>query len=318
MLNMFEEAEKKPSDDIGKAIPMEVLAKFYRDGVNLFKKAEQEENRSNLAAGFAKIRQDMVKAANLSVSQRFVTQRTKSPKIPEIGFKFITLPNEEDLLLGERVKRVYPCSASYGIIKELIEKAKEEKPDDEKTTTVDIAIAGGSGTVQHVAHSIYMIQKLDGKILEGVNMRVYLIPLGENNYLSNWLEKYDGWYSRHLHYPCLSPIPIVPFLKSDNTKSMALTTTGSRRSTMITGKRATTVIQRSKSVFGSPIKSYSKKDPVKVGQYKAPKKFLTPHKVLRTLLSDYFVDATNAMPVHIYSLQCLTNEVIEQQQGARK
>lgn len=66
---------------------------------------------------------------------------------------------------------------------------------------IDVAIAGGTGTLQHFAHGYYMLHALDK--LEGFDFRVYLIPLGVDNILSSWIEKYDGWYQQHLHYPML-------------------------------------------------------------------------------------------------------------------
>jgi hypothetical protein len=326
-LNVFEQNVEKDIQgfavELEQKVPVNILCQNYRGIV------EAVNDRQALT----NLHDKMLKEAQ-SVKGTMVV-RKQSPAMPEVEFNLIELPEEEDLAKTERKeKKVYPRSVVYDQLEELVKNAlKEGVPDSNNTIYLDVAVAGGSGTVQHFVHAVYTAQKMllfTPKESPKVELQVYLIPLGENNYLSSWLEKYDGWYSRHLHHPMLARINMVPQLKptrrylppsssggsqeanSPETDSGGDTSARTKRNTIVVNNN--TVGSRKSTLISSPVKTYIKRKTVTAGPYKAPTKYLTPHRFMRTLLSDYVVDANETVPIHVYSVQCLCNEVIMNQQ----
>jgi hypothetical protein len=326
-LNVYEQNSEKDlqalSADLEKNVPISILCQNYRQIV---------ENVNDPQA-LREIATTMLKEAQSAKGGALVV-RKQSPAMPEVEFNLIELPEEEDLAKREFEKKVFPRSVIYDQLKELIEAARtEEVPDSNNVILLDVAVAGGSGTLQHFVHSVYVAHKnnlFTPTDAPRVELQVYLIPLGENNYLSSWLEKYDGWYSRHLHYPMLARINMIPQLKptrrylphnSGSSDSSGDNSQDGIDDSKNRQKRNTIVNQpnlnRRSVLIASPVKTYNKRRTVQVSNYKAPTKFLTPHRFMRTLLSDYVIDANETLPVHIYNVQCLCHEVMIAQQGTQ-
>jgi len=134
-------------------------------------------------------------------------------------------------------------------------------------------------------------------LLKSVTFKVYLLPLGNQNYLSNWLENHDVWYGRNVYYPSLLLLPTFPWMKNgcDYFDPSKFNSVYDRR-----GKKV----------------SDSKNSVYQLLKYKAPKGFLTPHRIYRTLLNNYLLDACQANPVNVFTVQCLTHEISTERGGA--
>ncbi|KAL0481004.1 hypothetical protein AKO1_013663 [Acrasis kona] len=307
-------------------------------------------------AELTEIHQELLRDPRNATQPKVV--RKPSCAMPEVDFELIELPDEPDLSQARITRKVFPLSVIYDQLKILIEQARADYvPGPSDTIKLDVAIAGGSGTLQHFVHSVYVAHRENLLVPSQpdrptVELQVYLIPLGQQNHLSNWLEKYDGWYSRHIHYPALSKINLVPQLKptkrfipidpsmlqeeeeeevtkggrTKRNNTMTSQAGGSNSVNSGSGSREGSSGQgannaeksashRKSVLIASPVKSVQKRRPVTGSQYKAPTKFLTPHRFMRTLLSDYAIDAQETLPVHIYNVQLLCNEVTSTPQG---
>lgn len=284
------------SHELYTKVSPEILAEYY---------SKVSSNSLNLAE-LEKLKEEMLQYPPPDSPPTY--RRFESPKMPDVEFEFIALPEERNLAECDREAKIFPRSAIYNKLKELIEKAREETgitSESNEILPIDIGIAGGSGTLQYFVHSLYLINKPKSlaEKKSNIDFRVYLLPLGENNYLSNWLEKYDGWYSRHIHYPLLSMLPLVPHLRTSNANRVAIA-----RSNYKLSREA--VPRRSNTIIGSNAKKYTPLDAATVSQYKPPKRFLTPHRYMEKLLNDYVIDGYISYPVHIYNAQLLCNEVV--------
>ena len=228
----------------------------------------------------------------------FKLVRNQAPKLPDVDIEFIQMPEEDELTNLQLEKKSYPKSCYYETLKTLITAARTEAAESGGSFQIDIALAGGSGTLQRFVQSLELAYKNSIiKNLPSEELRVYLLPLGTNNYLSSWLEKYDGWFSRHVHYPLLSKVPILPHMTSFNK------TIGNEFDDKRSGRSY--LASRGSSLFVPQMK-LNKREMVKLADYKPNKKIRTPHKFLRSLLNDYFIDGHRSYPVHIYPTLCLT------------
>jgi len=172
---------------------------------------------------------------------------------------------------------------------DIVAKTRDEAPTGVEPY-VDVLIAGGSATVTRVAHSVSTAAKSQTPF-KGVKFRFYLLPLGSQNLFGSWLEKFDGWYSRHVYHPALNCLPVLPMIKTESDSWVP--STFNKVNYTKKGVRLT--------VAGAP--------PTKTVEYKAPKGFLTPPRMMRTTLSDYCIDAINPLPMHVYGANLFTNEV---------
>ncbi|KAF0981491.1 hypothetical protein FDP41_012148 [Naegleria fowleri] len=228
--------------------------------------------------------------------------RVQAPKLPDVEVELIVMPEEDELTKLKMEKKIFPRSCYYDKLEMLIENARKEAPQDAESVQIDVAVAGGSGTLHRFVHSLFLAHKNNiFKTKPTVDLRVFLLPLGINNYLSSWLEKYDGWYSRHVFYPLLCKIPVLPHLFSFNRTTA---------DDFFDKRSGRSYASTRKSTLFVPHMKLSKRELVKATEYKPNKKVKTPHKFTRSLLNDYFIDGTVSYPVHIYNTQCLTNEVI--------
>ncbi|KAL9644284.1 hypothetical protein ABK040_005745 [Willaertia magna] len=288
VLNIYDDSSNSEVKKTGKEIEKlaaNIISEFYEEVV------ESSTDDNKLLSILKKMQQ-------IKTHDSVKLVRQQSPKLPEPEIELIQLPDEEDMSKCTLEKKIYPRSVYYTKLAELIEKVKKENGNNTDKLTIDIAIAGGSGTLQRFVHSYFLAQKMS--LLTNIDIRIYLLPLGLNNYLSGWLEKYDGWYSRHVHYPLLCKIPVFPHLQTFNKAN--IDDLDDKR----TGRSY--VNTRKTSVF-IPQMKFTKKDATSVSNYKPNKKIRTPHKFMRNLLNDYFIDAFNTYPVHIYNAQCLVNVV---------
>ncbi len=293
VVNMFQYFDEDSAKQLSKEVGVDVLSKYYREMSDLMNKLEG--NESELIAKFTQIKERILKEApNSKMGVLGRVESMQGRQVPKLGLKLIKLPQEDDLQHCPREKKVYSKSVYLEILQKLEDEARAERPADEKESIIDVAIAGGSSTVQRFINNIYAKTKIKPGSTNDIIYRVYLIPTGENNFISSWLEKYDGWYSRHLHYLIVSPISFVPKLKISPKSSFAKTAKN-------------TVLRKS---FVSPIKNYMRKDETLPLEYESPMDFLTPQSVMRNALNDYFVDATHSIPIYIYNANCLNKEVI--------
>lgn len=291
LLNVFESLEGKESQELLDC-SLEVLSKYYKQVSDIMKKAETdgiEKYKSELEDMKSKILKDTTQGTKYCIRQ-------KSPKIPEVAFNLVKLPYEEHLeKVAEKEKKIFPKNIAQTLIQDLVNKLKDETPQGIELT-LEIMIAGGSGTVTRVFHAIYVADK--SQLFKGIKFKFYILPLGATNYLASYLEKYDGWYSRHLYYPTLSLLPIYPIVKTESDVFLSNTMSSSNYNKK--GQRINIGNSTSPKI-----------------DYKCPKGFLTPPRHMRTLLSDYCLDATNSLPVHVYGAHLLTNEIQQTTPGAK-
>jgi len=290
ILNIYEESPnsdvKKVSKELEK-LSANAISQFYDDVCEV----STDDN---------KLLQVAKKMQTFKVTgESFKLVRNQSPKLPDVEIELIVMPEEEELTKLKMEKRIFPRSCYYDKLEALVTSAQKEAPPNTESIEIDVAVAGGSGTLHRFVNSLVLADK--NKIFvtkPSINLRVYLLPLGLNNYLSSWLEKYDGWFSRHVHYPLLCKVPVFPHLQSFN-KADEFDDKRSGRS-YLTARKSSIFVPQTKLL---------KKELVKNSDYKPNKKVRTPHRFMRSLLNDYFIDGSYTYPVHIYNAQCLTNEV---------
>jgi hypothetical protein len=127
--------------------------------------------------------------------------RMRSPKVPPMAFKIHTLPYEEGLKKVPKFQnstqyKVDPVSSIQPIIEDIINEIKQNGG-----TELNLMVAGGSGTLQHVAHSLDVLWKLKKQLFDNMDMFLSILPLGINNYLSSWMSNHDALFSRQFFYP---------------------------------------------------------------------------------------------------------------------
>jgi hypothetical protein len=169
LLNIFESFEGKSNEKLLDG-SLEVLSKFYEKASKIMK-----GDSDSIINELKNLKNEILEAVSKQKDDGKYCVRMKSPKIPEVNFKLIKLPKEDDLDSLEKERKVYPKTKIIEILQDLIEKQKKITPENQKIA-LDIAIAGGSGTLQHFTIAIIVLEKL--RLLENLDLRVYLLPLG--------------------------------------------------------------------------------------------------------------------------------------------
>lgn len=307
VLNIFDHLGDEPVSQL-MTVPHDTLSRYYHDAATIMNDAESQyeghmgadEVEAMVLTRLNALHRQIM--ADQESRREPLSVRRKSPQLPDVEIKLVELEKEKDISECPREFKIFPRSHIVDVLDNIVKEQRSEQPTGE--LVIDVAVAGGSGTLQHFVHSIIVAQRL--KMMKEVDLRLYVIPLGENNFLSNWLEKYDGWYSRHVYYPFLSPLPIVPCLKTDNDPSQNPTDlTNLRR-----GSAQRSVVSIRTSMKPSSFKLHAKRRKAVMPGYEAPVSYLTPHRFMRSLLNNYFIDAHRPLPVHFYNVQCLSNEVV--------
>lgn len=311
LLNMFDELGEDTVSQLAQ-MPFDTLSRYYADASAIMEEAEVRYMNRDPAQEVTAALQDNLQRLCSSIlndvtsNRETLNARRKSPQMPEVEIKLIDLEREEDMTTCPREYKIFPRSCMVDVLDNIVKEQRATQHGAD-VLTIDIAIAGGSGTMQHFVHSVFVAQRL--KMLKDVSIRLYVIPLGENNFLSNWLEKYDGWYSRHVHYPFLSTIPMVPALKTDNEPAQFSNDAAKvRRGSDPLIKSSAPVNRTTMQSF--LFKPYAKRAKAIIPDYHAPKSFFTPHRFMRSLLNNYFIDAYQPLAMHYYNVQCLSNEVV--------
>jgi hypothetical protein len=207
ILNLFESFEGKVNEKLLEG-SLEVLSKFY-DKASKIMNGEQ----SSIVNDLKNLKNEILEAISKQGDNGKYCIRMKSPKIPEVSFKLIRLPKEDDLDSMEKEKKVFPKTKFIDLLLDLIDKQKKVTPDNTKIQ-LDIALAGGSGTIQHFTIAVIVLEK--AKAFADVDLKVYLIPLGYENYLASSIEQFDKWWAKMVYYPTLSQLPVLPHLYDEN------------------------------------------------------------------------------------------------------
>ncbi|KAL0479896.1 hypothetical protein AKO1_007382, partial [Acrasis kona] len=301
-LNSDDQDLRNASYDMALHAPASILSSYYN------KVSENASNNKELHAIRAEITQK-----SASSKDQPIKKRIKVPPMPEVDIKMIQVPEEEeDLTLCQMERKVYPKTVWYDKLKEIIDDARSNNSSKE-LITVDVAVAGGSGSIQRFVHAYVMAYKLN--LLDSgsnIKIRLYIIPIGQENFLSSWLEKYDGYYSRHWHNMVCNKVQIIGQMKPSANAAVHATNKLSSRKTMASPM----------APFGGPKKISFAIPDFKYPSFKKRKlvsleplsragqpSYFTPHKFLRSCLNEYLAYAQHSVPVRIYNAQCLINEI---------
>jgi hypothetical protein len=143
------------------------------------------------------------------------------------------------------------------------------------------------------------------------------------NYLASSIEQHDKWWGRMIYYPILTQIPIIPHFYDENDsfsyKKLNFIKESEKEKesidNIIEGSEVkTTKIKNKKNnevkntTITLAVSSKDKKKASYVTSYCSPINFLTPHKFMRTLFSDYVIDGVINTPINVFPVSCCLND----------
>lgn len=158
---------------------------------------------------------------------------------------------------------------------------------------VRIAVAGGDGTLHNVVCGFLALKQCSPELFVNVDLRFYILPLGQCNYLASFLATYDGWYHRHVLSGMQANLKIYPTLSGFNrdrgvAKKLGIDAGGRDESFYVDDYFDTSKI---------PARQVSRLPNVEPA-------LVTPGSFLRETIDMYVREARNVLPVNIYQCEC--------------
>jgi len=332
LLNIFEEAGLL--DEYLERIPQRLLSKYFYSTYIFLKEIENGERPESKRDLFLdNLKETLVTEGGELYNNPSDTpvRRQRCPPLPKPHLTLVHLPKEVELETCKKERRIFPRSCVVDALQKIITESEENNAltDDDSKLVINVAVAGGSGSLQRLAHSLVVANRLHldkpiGKKHQ-VDLQVYMIPLGVNNHLSTWLEKHDPFYSRYWHMPMVSPIsagrctmgaclagrdsPPKPFQsqvferKERTRKSFLYNPVHTYRAdagnededvNTANGSTANTAKQNGSSSTNRSLTN----SPLSI-----------PHAINNRLLNHYLNEARTKLPVHVYTAQCLCYDV---------
>eukprot|EP00761_Pharyngomonas_kirbyi_P004295 gb/GECH01004299.1/.p1 GENE.gb/GECH01004299.1/~~gb/GECH01004299.1/.p1 ORF type:complete len:914 (+),score=153.72 gb/GECH01004299.1/:1-2742(+) len=225
LLNIMEEHDLV--DDALLSIAPSILSNYYpaayvvvSRGVGGRQSSKEGVNKETEA--LREIRNRILQSDNLHTNnsgrrEENKLTRKRSPPMPEVEIDVIDMPEENDIMGCEAWHKIYRLNTWYHQLFEIVQKALRDKSNnginsgkEKEKCLIDVAVAGGSGTLQRFVNGYTALHRKEASLMEQVQLRVYVLPLGRVNMLTSYLERHDGWFSTLLHVPMLSASRILP------------------------------------------------------------------------------------------------------------
>lgn len=193
-------------------LPANVLSQFYDEAERIMKHTQEmvwDEGQTHRLQEFKALETQMLQAAS-NVSDPVPLDRDRYPRMPSVEFKVVRLEHEDadQYIAAPTLSKVYRQGVHYKVIDDIVNQTKDKNPSVNKHT-IDIAVCGGSGTLQHFAAG-YVVWKMHSPNSSSVDFRVYVLPTGKDNMLAAFLDHFDFRYSKSVYAPLTNRTPILP------------------------------------------------------------------------------------------------------------
>mmetsp|Transcript_30825 Transcript_30825/g.80754 ORF Transcript_30825/g.80754 Transcript_30825/m.80754 type:complete len:507 (+) Transcript_30825:1499-3019(+) len=84
----------------------------------------------------------------------------------------------------------------------------------EERGTFQLCIGGGDGTILAFLSDLLLAHHRKPDAMRNLQLEIYLLPLGDANYLARFLALYDGWYGATVFSSISNPLPQLPHINA--------------------------------------------------------------------------------------------------------
>ena len=186
---------------------------------------------------------------------------------------------------------MYPDS-SEGDDQEQKEASKHRKP------VVKRVLMGNNKVLHHASQAHVAMSRLHGDLLEKVDLRYYVVPIGRND-LASYLAHRDGWYRKHIYCQFYAPLLMCPQVKPSREEIAANDGNPWEDLLQVKANGETKTDHPGGGMFVEP---ETEGVTTRGHTYDA-----SPAKMLRHILTDFVRGAESELAVQLYTCECWTD-----------
>eukprot|EP00817_Percolomonadidae_sp_ATCC50343_P007929 CAMPEP_0117424672 /NCGR_PEP_ID=MMETSP0758-20121206/5051_1 /TAXON_ID=63605 /ORGANISM="Percolomonas cosmopolitus, Strain AE-1 (ATCC 50343)" /LENGTH=579 /DNA_ID=CAMNT_0005208605 /DNA_START=1149 /DNA_END=2885 /DNA_ORIENTATION=+ len=326
-LSQEDSISEEEQSAIGK-LPVELLVSHYESVDNFLVSVEEENNSPDDSTPFfMTLYQKLMLEAKVfqsSDDSTFCVDNNlcgfSNNMVTPVHYHVHELSLESKLSLEKSnlVNKIFPRSVCMETLSNIIgieqdrvddQDQKDGKSGGNSQAIINLMIAGGTGTIHRIVHSLHTI-RAQRRVMR-VKWNLYHLPLGANNDCVTSIATGDPLFSSLYFKPLtsLANLPIMfeaPLSKADHYDYTAVANMDALRTPELTrqASRSSIILPQNRFMFtdrrlyDAPLDKAVLLDD-KVIEY------LTPHRYLRSIIDFYINNALTPVNQHVYNIQCL-------------
>ena len=125
-------------------------------------------------------------------------------------------------------KASYPTTPSYTSLLSLLTHFRSCTPSDpQHALTVRLVLAGSDDLLHSFLCAYMLVRQAKRELLEGLDLRLHVLPWGRRGELSAWVARNDGWYARHVYSVFREKALVLPSMRMEDEDLVSAASAGS-------------------------------------------------------------------------------------------
>ena len=124
----------------------------------------------------------------------------------------------------------FPSTPSFALLCSLLQHYRQSTPSDPShSLSVRLVLAGGDDLLHSFLCAYMLLRQQQQQLLQGLELRLHVLPWGRRAELAAWLARCDPWYARHVYSVFREKNLVLPCMRMEDEDAASLGAAGSDR-----------------------------------------------------------------------------------------